>query len=303
MSNLEIEILNKIREIITPFLDTLFTIFTYLGGKELIIIMIIVIYFIISKKDGQKIAYTIFLSLLSNNAIKVIVNRIRPFNHPKATYKVNDTAYQSATGMSFPSGHSQNASVSYLGAARIYKKKKIWIIASILVFLVCISRIMLGVHYPTDVLSGAILGIFFVYFGMNLYQKWEKENKQIILNIVTAIVFLPFIFIYLKKLNTNYLAYKDLYTIYSFYLGYIIAIYLENKYVNFNEDISLKIRIYRAIVSLIIVLIIQLGLKTLFPKDKVFFDMLRYFLISFLGIGIYPIVFKNIFFKTKEVAK
>lgn len=300
MSNFEIEILNKIREIITPFLDFLFSLLTNLGGQEILILAILIIYFILSKKEGQKIAYTIFLSLLANNAIKVVVDRIRPFNHPKAIYTVNESALESATGMSFPSGHSQNSAVTYFSIANNYKKKYLWVLASILVVLVGLSRILLGVHYITDVLVGIVLGLFFAFFGFKIYDKYSTNLKnKVILLLITSIIFLPFIFIYLGKLNSNYEGYKDLYTIYAFYLGYIGAVYLEGKYVDFNEDEPLKIRIIRAIVAAIIVLALLIGLKLAFPKDKIVFDMIRYFSLSFIGLGVYPIIFKNIFFKKK----
>ncbi len=120
-----------------------------------------------------------------------------------------------------------------------------------------------------------------------------------ILYITTAAIFLPFILIYFSKINTNYIGYKDLFTIYSFYLGFILAVYLENRFVDFNEDIHLKYRIIRAVIAVVIILSLMLGLKFIFPKDNIFFDMIRYFSLSFVGLGIYPIVFKNSLFKTK----
>lgn len=300
MNNFEIEILNKIREVITPFFDLLFSLLTNLGGQEVLILSIIVIYFVLSKKDGQKIAYTIFLSLLINNAIKVVIDRIRPFNHPKATYTVNESTLESASGMSFPSGHSQNSSVTYFSIANNYKKKYLWIIGSVLVTIVGLSRIFLGVHYPTDVIAGIILGLIFTFLGFKIYDKYATNLKsKVILLLITSAVFLPFIFIYYNKVNTNYEGYKDLYTIYAFYLGYVGAVYLEGKFVDFNEDEPLKIRIIRAVIATVIVLALLIGLKIAFPKHNILFDMIRYFSLSFIGLGIYPIVFKNIFFKKK----
>lgn len=298
MTNFEIEILNKIRENISEFFESIFKFITNFGGQEILILAIVIIYFVFSKKLGQRIAFAIFTSLLVNNSLKIIVDRVRPFNHPKATYTLTEDVTSHATGQSFPSGHAQNSAVSYGSIFFTYKKNYLLIIGIVLIVLVALSRIMLGVHYPTDVIVGAILGLLLAYFGTKLHEKYEDNfNNQMKLYILVAILFLPFIFIYINKLKINYVAYKDFYTIYSFYLGYIVACWLEKKYVDFNEAMNIRFRIIRAIIAVIIVLGLLIGLKAIFPEDNVVFDMLRYFTLSFVGLGVYPIVFKNLLFK------
>ena len=297
MTDFEIEVLNKIQANIIEFLRKIFLLLTNLGGQEILIITILIIYFVFSKKQGQRIAFAIFTSLLMNNTLKVLINRVRPFNHEKATYTV-DMEQSSASGMSFPSGHTQNAAVTYSSVAFMYKKRYLWIITIILIIIVGISRIMLGVHYPTDVIVGAALGIAIAYFGMKLHEKFEADFKsQMILYLTMAVIFLPFLFIYLGKMKSSYFEYKDLYTIYSFYIGYIIAVFIEKKFVDFDESMPLKFRIIRTVIAIVLVLSLLLGLKVVFPKNMVLFDMLRYFLLSFIAIGVYPIAFKNILFK------
>tara|TARA_B100002051_G_scaffold217448_1_gene210284 strand:+ start:4857 stop:5285 length:429 start_codon:yes stop_codon:yes gene_type:complete len=74
---------------------------------------------------------------------------------------------------SFPSNHSANIFVIYFILSSIYKKKtKYFFIAA---FLVAISRIYVGVHYPLDVLSGAIIGLSVGY----LINKLLIQNKLI----------------------------------------------------------------------------------------------------------------------------
>lgn len=200
--------------------------------------------------------------------------------------------------MSFPSGHSQNAAVSYSSIAFTYKKRYLWIAAIFLIFLVALSRIMLGVHYPTDVIVGVILGLLIAYFGMKLYDKFAINfRNKMLLYIIVAIIFLPFLFIYISKMKASYFEYKDLYTIYAFYIGYVAAVFIEGMFVDFDESVSLKLRVVRAVIAIIIVLGLLLGLKAVFPKDKVLFDMLRYFLLSFITIGVYPICLKKSLFK------
>lgn len=297
MANFEIDLLNKIRDSISPILDSIFEVITFIGGQEILILVIVTVYFVFSKKLGQRIAYAIFGSLLINNSLKVIIDRVRPFNNPKATYALDSSVTEHATGQSFPSGHAQNSSVAYSSIALTYKKNYLWIISIVLIVLVALSRVLIGVHYPSDVIVGIILGISLAYFGTKLHIKYEDDfSKQIKLYLITAAIFLPILFIYIGKLKEEYVLYKDIYTIYAFYIGYILAVYIEKKYLDFNEFPTLKFRIIRAIIAVVIVLGLLLGLKVIFPEN-VIFDMLRYFSLSFIGLGIYPLLFKNNLFK------
>lgn len=298
MTNFEIDIINRIRESITPFFDSLFKFITNFGGQEVLILAIVIVYFVFSKKLGQRIAFTIFGSLLVNNSLKSMIDRVRPFNHSNANYTLGEDVLSDATGQSFPSGHAQNSSVSYTSIALTFKKNYIWIISIVLIVLVALSRIMIGVHYPTDVIVGAVLGIILSFIGIKLHMKYENDfSKQLTLYIIVAIIFLPFVLIYINKVKTDYVAYKDLFTIYGFYIGYIAAVYLEKKYVDFDESMSIKFRIIRAILAIVIVLGLLLGIKAIFPKDNIVFDMIRYFMLSFVGLGVYPIITKNLLFK------
>lgn len=301
MNNIEISFLNRIREIVSPFFDRLFEIITFLGGQEVLIILVVIVYFIVSKKIGQRIAFSVFGSLLLNNTLKSIFNRIRPFRHPNAKYSLNENVINHASGQSFPSGHSQNASVTYTSIALAFNLRLIRILSILAICLVGISRIILGVHYPTDVLVGIALGIGCAFFGAYLHQKVEEDiNKQMILYLIVAVIFLPFIIFFLTKSNLDYSRYKDLFTSYAFFIGYIIAVLLDNKFVKFDCHNSLKIKIFRAIIALVIIIGIQFGLKVILPKDNVWMDMLRYFLLSFVGLGLYPLITKKFLFSTKN---
>lgn len=299
MNNFEINILNWIRKI--TFFDPLFKVITFLGGQEFLILIVIIIYFIISKKKSQRIAFSIFTSLLLNNSLKAVIDRVRPFNNPNRKYSLDDSITGGATGQSFPSGHSQNSSVTYSSIALTFKNKTLNIVAIFTIAFVGISRIVLGVHYPSDVVVGIILGLIIAYFGLKLHLKYEDDfKKQITLYIVVAIIFLPFSFFFINKVKLNYIAYKDLYTTYAFYIGFIGAVIIEKKWVDFNESNPLKLRIIRAIIAIIIVIIIQFGLKLIFPENNIYFDMFRYFLLSFISLGIYPLLFKNLLFSKAE---
>jgi membrane-associated phospholipid phosphatase len=300
MTEFELKIIEWLRNVATPVTDAIFEFITMLAEQSILIVILVAIYFFHSKKLGQKFAFTIFLSMLLNNALKGLVNRVRPFNHELATFE--PARIETATGASFPSGHTQNATTSFTLFSSLFASKWVKWVAGVFIGLVALSRLVLGVHYPTDVLAAVLLGLGSVWIGTYLHSRYETDfEKQIVLYGLVAIFFLPFVFIFWRSAYEEIVIYKDFYSAYAFFLGYILAVYFEKKLVDFDCSQSIKIRLIRSILAVVIVFILQFGLKMIFPSDSVVFDMLRYFLLSVVTLGVYPVVAKKwLFHKTNE---
>ena len=157
MNEFEIGILNKIQDIFgCAFLDTVMPIITKLGDGGIFWIALAIIF--ICFKKTRKIGFCMGLSLIigyltGNVFLKNVVARTRP-------YDVNtefEILVERLKSFSFPSGHTL-ASVESATAIFICNKK-IGIPALVLAGLIAFSRLYLYVHYPTDVLGGAVLGI------------------------------------------------------------------------------------------------------------------------------------------------
>jgi len=146
-----------IHQIASPTLTTLMRGISFLGSTQFLFVAttVIVIWFIFRrwKREAILLAITMIGASLLNITLKLAFKRVRPepfFN--LATPK----------SFSFPSGHSL-ASFCFFGAlavilnARIGSRRLrlvISVTAAVLVLLIGISRIYLGVHYPTDVIAG-----------------------------------------------------------------------------------------------------------------------------------------------------
>ena len=108
-------------------------------------------------------------------ALKETVNRERPF----VTYPDIEQA-TTATGPSFPSGHASLAFATATSLSMAYPKWYIIAPSFAWASAVSYSRMVLGVHYPSDVLAGAIIGSGSAYLSYK-FNKWvnKKQRKKI----------------------------------------------------------------------------------------------------------------------------
>ncbi len=75
------------------------------------------------------------------------------------------------TSLSFPSGHTSSAFTFAMAITMVLKNKGAAIASFIFAFLMGISRIYVGVHYPTDVIVGAVVGILYAVIGYFIFAK------------------------------------------------------------------------------------------------------------------------------------
>lgn len=144
---------------------------TNLGSSYvLIMITLLMILFIRNRCYGVLVGINLGVVVILNNLLKIIIRRSRPI----------DISLISETGYSFPSGHAM-VSMAFYGFMiyLIYKKlKNKWlkwsliILNIILIVLIGMSRIYLGVHYPSDVIAGFLVGIAYLILYTNIVKKY-----------------------------------------------------------------------------------------------------------------------------------
>jgi undecaprenyl-diphosphatase len=151
-----------------PWLDKLFWLITQTGGPLLVLLVAgTAVWF--WQHDQRKVTWLVLASfggtLLLNSLLKLLFARPRPNVFPPL---MTETSY------SFPSGHTMSAVAVYgLLALLLWQRgKRGWAaLAGWWVLLVAISRVYLGVHYPSDVLASLALGgiwliiVWFTHIG------------------------------------------------------------------------------------------------------------------------------------------
>lgn len=126
------------------------------AGIVWIIAALVLLCFAKTRKAGAGCALALIFSLIVNNLIlKNLVNRTRPFDAiPELSVLITKP-----TDASFPSGHT-GSSIAVGLVILLMLPRKYGIPAMVLAVLISLSRLYVGVHYPTDVLGGAVSGIF-----------------------------------------------------------------------------------------------------------------------------------------------
>lgn len=156
------------------FTDAVFPAITYLGeaGAFWLVLLSAMLFFRKTRRCGLLGLFAVALGfLIGEIAVKNLVCRPRPFAAYPNLYPL---LISPPSGFSFPSGHTCS---SFAAATVIFIHfKKPGAAAYVLAALIAFSRIFLFVHYPTDVLAGAILGILSALAVWWITRKAEQKR-------------------------------------------------------------------------------------------------------------------------------
>lgn len=164
----EFDILYAIQSIRTPFLDKVMAFLSTLGNAGVLWIVIGVV-LCVSKKyrhGGMQMLSAELLSFIVGNLIiKNMVDRLRPCQIDETVSLIVKIPFDS----SFPSGHTLNGITA--AVTLMFIDKRMGIPAIVLAVLIAFSRMYNFMHFPTDVLAGAVLGVVSAVFVNFLFKR------------------------------------------------------------------------------------------------------------------------------------
>ena len=166
------------------WLNNVFKLITNLGDIGFVWLVIAAVLFFFKKTRKGAIIMVVSLGVgyvFNNLLLKNIFLRDRPFvvNEEFKQFLIN-IGLELPEGTSFPSGHAFS---SFLCATLLFLyNKKLGYLTFPLAFLIALSRVYLCVHYPTDVLAGALIGVLFsinvYYIGNFIVRKINSKKRQ-----------------------------------------------------------------------------------------------------------------------------
>ena len=276
---MELQWINALQSLNTPFWDRFFIGVTMLGEEYFYILVLGFFYWCINKEEVRYLVMVITFSSVVNGALKEIVNSPRPFMVEEVRALRTETAH----GSSFPSGHVQIVASFYGALAHRYKKVWLWLIACVVVILVGLSRVYLGVHWPRDVVGGIIFAVLsiFIISRMELYEKRHGVSWPyfILFALVVLSMFLLKSETYIKATGA--------------FLGFMMGYLVEDYYVKFDVRNGLFGQLLKFILGIALTLAIFEGLKAVLP-DSNLFVFIRYFATIFSVAAIIPWIFTKV---------
>ena len=268
--------------------------FSFLGEEIICIAVMGFVYWGLDKKRGERIGAAIMLTNVSIGLLKNIFSRVRPWAASSSIDLLRDV-----DGFSFPSGHSANCTALYPTTAYEFKERKWLKWIAVFVPLLCgVSRCYVGAHWPTDVIVGLATGL--LIFALVEVVLRSGFNKYVFYFILIAV----------SSVGLLYCTTNDYYNSYGMLIGFVFGLLFEQRFTRFENTGNLWLALLRTAVggALYFALssIIKLLIGNLFPAGSMGYLLMRsvrYALVVFLLVGVYPYAFrleKKLFERAKK---
>ena len=293
----EVALMTWLQARMGPLAVTVASIFSMLGEELVVTAVLGFLFWCYDKEYAKFVGASAIAAVMWNPMVKNLVFRRRPYcDHAsirclKPVEPEADIYDLKAQGYSFPSGHSATAAATWVSLALYRARPLLTVLAILLPLLVGLSRICLGVHYPTDVLAGWALGLI-TAFGIGKLQRVLPRKLLYLLLVLTGIP------------GWFYCRSTDFYSAFGLLVGFVLAVPFEERFVRFGIAPGVLRKLLRLAGGLAVFVGLNTLLKLPFPKELLAADTflshliraLRYALVCFADIGLYPLLFR----KTKK---
>lgn len=215
--NFDKELFLYLNSFYNDFFDTIMLMVT--RKETWVPLYFIIVFFFIKNYRSKAVLILLFMALaiFASDQISVFikenVQRLRPVYEPEIDHLVHNVLRKGGL-YGFVSSHAANSFVILVFTSKIFKNRKYFLLLLFWAVLVSYSRIYSGVHYPLDILGGAILGWFlgvvsykFLMFVENHFfiARSPKIERTNLTDKQAGIVFLVFGVLSLTVVITTYI--------------------------------------------------------------------------------------------------
>lgn len=270
------DIIIALQSFASPALDAVVLVITNLGGEQAYVALLVLTYIGVDAKVGRRLASYFLAGAYGMELLKDLFATPRPFEVDPSVAR-SQAAVDTAPGASFPSGHALLATAFWGLAASYVRRGWFTALAVLMIVAVSLSRLYLGVHFPSDVIGGVLIGLAVVAAGRSLDRlRWRWTP----LLIVLAGVLVPLALHLLLPTAASGL-----------YMGALAAFIVGPEFVRHRTDGPWLGRAILSVIGLALVFA-ALAASSAFIPDSVRHSALgsfvRYFLIGCMGTMLVP---------------
>lgn len=196
---MNLEIVRFLQKLDAPLFVTFVKSLNFFDTTPFLFILLPFLWINLGKKTGLRFFCILLLNGILNQLLKSFFVHLRPFQL-EPSLKIIEVS-----GYSFPSGAAQTATLLSALMLFFWKNRLKWLVAPLYCFLICFSRVYLGVHFLEDVIAGIFIGCLLFFFYIFAFQKIERWFSNFSLAKVTYLVSSSFLFLTLIVTESSYI--------------------------------------------------------------------------------------------------
>lgn len=255
--------------------------FSLLAEDSIIILVGAFLYWCVNPNAGKRMACTAMGGLMWTLGLKNFCKIPRPWDLGILS-REQVVRGHTATGYSFPSGHTTIGANVYgyfaKGAGKWWIKTILWAVVG----LIGLSRIFLGCHTSFDVVTALVLSIGWIWLSTYLYDRLLPKSDWFIFLYAVPMVFSA------VSLTTG--TDEDIIKMLSFGLSALIGFFLEQRLVHYQPAESKTTRALQYALGVIVVVVLNVWPKLLWLGNVLWLKCLNYALIALWLSFLYPVI-------------
>jgi glycerophosphoryl diester phosphodiesterase len=274
------EAIASVQGLSSSLIDRVAVGFTWLGYEQFYLVLLPFFYWCANRDVGINLAVISLASAWANSTLKHVFQIPRP-SDPRLWVPLPETS------PSFPSGHAQNAVANWGYLAYRLRNQLFTVLAIVLILGIGLSRIVLGVHFPQDVVAGWLLGALLLLIYVPVAPRvsgWVRGQARVVKAVLAIAVPVGLIFVHPADMHGLYPA-EGAITPMSALAGLGIGLIMERAWVRFSVEGAWWQRALRLVLGLALTAALYVGPTLVIPEGLPYGleSALRFLRYSLLG--------------------